>query len=109
MAYIRAFWENAKKTLKFIWRHLFTLGILSILISVFIEGPVNWKNGFVMVITAIFLDWAKQFIKVSSYPYDGRIQFYDGRDPLHIRQQWDSSLIGNCAYEVDHYPRIKYD
>ena len=57
--------EKAKKTYKFVWRHFFTLAIFAILLSVFIEAPLNWKNAFYMVATSLFLDWANQFIKLT--------------------------------------------
>ena len=57
--------EIIKKIAKFFWRHFFTLGNLAIGFAAFMEGPLNWKNGLYMTIAAAFLDWAKQFIKLT--------------------------------------------
>lgn len=90
--------ESPKKVFRFIWRHFFTMINLSIGFSAFIEGPLNWKNGLYMTIAAAFLDWAKQFIKLTPNPKSRH--FYNDIDdaPIHIRQPWNSSIIGTPTH-----------
>lgn len=108
---IQNIWSNAKKTAKFVWRHFFTLGILGILISAFIEAPLNWRNAFFMIATSIFLDWVKQFSKPvfklhSRMPYSS---YDDVHLPLHTRQPLNPTFMGTSSYASDNDFRIKYD
>jgi hypothetical protein len=103
-----------KKALKFVWRHFFTLGQFSIMFYTILFRKPYWVNMFMILGVAVSLDWVKQFIKFgsSSNPYSdphSNHSYGDVRAPFHIRQRWDPGLIGNCAYESDNYPRIKYD
>lgn len=102
---------KTKKVLKLIWRHFFTLVNLSIGLTVFIEGPINWKNGLSMTAIAIFLDWAKQFIKLGrnvEVPSSMNDPFNIGT-PLHKRQWWNSELYGSTTNLTSTNNRIKYD
>ena len=89
--------ENIKKIARFFWRHFFTLGNLAIGFAAFMEGPLNWKNGLYMTIAAAFLDWAKQFIKLTPNP-NRHHSTNDQFEPLHVRQPWNSSIPGTPAY-----------
>lgn len=89
-----------KKIAKFIWRHFLTMAILAIIIPVFIEGPLNWKNVFFMISTAIFLDWAKQFIKLTPNPnmhhsnHHGSVDFN-----RYTNSDWSNPrIIGSDTY-----------
>lgn len=101
--------EGIKKTAKFFWRHFFMLVILSIGFSAFIEGPLNWKNGFYMVIVSILLDWSKTFIKITPNKnfYSRTINTSDDiSTPLHTRQWWNSSIPGTPTNLMNNsYPR----
>ena len=108
---IQTIWDKTKKTAQFVGRHFFTLAIVGILISAFIEAPLNWRNAFFMITTSIFLDWVKQFIK-PNFKLHSRMPYSSYDDislPLYKRQPWNPSIIGTSAYESDNYPRIKYD
>jgi len=108
---IQSAWAKARKTLKFVWRHFFTLVNLAIGFSVFIEGPINWKNGFYMTAIAIFLDWAKQFIAFSrniEAPSRMNDAFNIGT-PLHKRQWWNPQLQGSATNIISRNNGTKYD
>jgi hypothetical protein len=100
-------WDKTKKTLKFVWRHFFTFGVLGILLSVFVEGPLNWKNAFFMLATSIFLDWVKQFIKLT--PRRGHPHHAEYQSIQPIRDQWwDSTLRGSAANFLSNMDNNRY-
>ena len=102
-------WRKVRRTAQFVWRHFLTLGILGILLSAFIEAPLNWKNAFYMVCVCIFLDWVKQFGK---FKLNSRMPYSVCNDPslpLYKRQPWNPSIMGTGAYASDNDRRIKYD
>lgn len=88
--------ESLKKTARFLWRHFFTLGNLTIGFFAFMEGPLNWKNGFYMIIAAAVLDWAKQFIKLTPNP--GNKHTFDGFSSC--RNDSNPSMRGTSAYYI---------
>jgi hypothetical protein len=105
---------KAKKTLKFVWRHFFTLAELYFALNAILFRKPFWMNIFLILCAAIIIDWAKQFIKFSprSTPYSDPHKAHPYNDitvPLHIRQWWNPGLIGTASYESDNYPRMKYD
>ena len=65
MNLIQALWNKTKKTLKFIWRHICTLYILSVIVRAIMAGHISVINSFIFLSGAIFIDWAKQLIKYS--------------------------------------------
>jgi hypothetical protein len=97
---IQTTWENVKKTVKFMWRHFFTLGILGLLLSIFIKEPLNWKNAFYMTCGAILLDWVKQFIKFTPNPKAHH--FHSDSHAVSrntLNDQWSNpNVMGTPAY-----------
>ena len=103
------FWRKTKAILKFLWRHFFTLFTLKVLVTTILtKGSANWKNAFFMLAGAILVDWAKQFIKPYSPASDDDRPYHDITAPFHIRQRWDSSLIGSSGYESRNYSPPKF-
>lgn len=108
---IQPIWGKAKKVVKFAWRHFFTFMMLCILISVFVEGPMKWKNAAIMIAICIFLDWAKQFMKLSR-GIDTHIKMHNPHTdigaPIHIRQWNNPGIMGTGAYDLNR-SGIKWD
>ena len=109
---IQNVWDKTKKTVKFVGRHFFTLAILGIGLAAFLEGPLNWKNGFYMVAICIFLDWIKQFSK-PAFKLHSKMPCSSHNDislPLHIREPWNPSYMGTITYASDNdFPVRRYD
>ena len=99
-------YSKAKRIVKFGWRHIFTLYILSVIVEGVLVGHIQGENACGFLIGAIFLDWAKQFIKPNpSYERRG----YDGAQPLH-KQWWNPGISGTSANHIrDMGCRIRYD
>jgi len=109
---IQNIWDKTKKTAKFVWRHFFTLVILSLSIGILIFASLNWKNALIYLGIAITIDWVKQFSK-PTFKLHSRMPYSSYNDislPLHIREPWNPSFMGTSAYESDNYKSsIRYD
>lgn len=102
-------WEKTKRTARFVWRHFLTLGVLGILLSVFIEGPLNWKNAFFMVAGAVVLDWAKQFFKLTPRCCHANNP-YATSSIQPFRDQWgDPTLRGTAANFLSNMDSDRYN
>lgn len=93
----QSYMEKPKKAFRFIWRHLFTMADISLSINVLIYDHLLWKNAFISLSIAIAIDWAKQFIKLTPNP-NRRHSINDQFEPLHVRQPWNSSIIGTPTH-----------
>lgn len=90
-------WSKAKKSAKFVWRHILTLYILSVIVRGIFAGPIQGENACGFLLGAIFFDWAKQFIKPRPYGeyYPSHLR-HDDR-PLNIQQWWNPYVGGSAA------------
>lgn len=104
MAGCQTYIEVTKKGAKFIWRHILTFYILSVIIRAAIAGNVMIFPTFLYLGGAIILDWAKKFIKPNynkSYNPGFTNHADDFSAPLHNRQPWNSSIIGTPTNLMD--------
>jgi hypothetical protein len=91
--------EHIKKFGKFIWRHLLTFGVCSLIISVPIAGRMPGIEGSIILsIFAVFLDSFKGG-KRAHESYDGRdntrrLDTFDNLNPTHC---------GSAAWNVNPY------
>ena len=99
---------KAKKTIKFVKRHVFTLFILSFIVHGIFKGyTVQGENACGFLLGAILLDWAKQFMKPSSSSH--KRSGVDDSQYLH-QQWWNPSISGTPAHHIENMGRsIRYD
>lgn len=104
MVYVHAFWTEAKKTLKLIWRHFFTLIDISLSLNVLLFDTLIWKNALISLAVAITIDWVKQYIKftpnIKNHPHHNDPS-KPLIPPLH-EQWWNPSIRGTPAYFMRH-------
>ena len=109
---IQNVWVKAKKTAKFVGRHIFTLVILSLSMGILIFASLNWKNALIYLGIAITIDWIKQFSK-PAFKLHSRMPCSSHNDislPLHIREPWNPSYMGTITYASNNdFPVRRYD
>jgi hypothetical protein len=90
-------WGKAKKAAKFVWRHFLTLSCLTLATYAFIyTNPIVSRVLITLCITA-FLDWAKQFIKLTPNPE--RYHHHTNSHAVHRDDQWwNPYVMGTPAY-----------
>lgn len=100
-----------KKTLKFVWRHFFTIYCLIEIIRGYIFTNPIFNRVLIIIGVAIAIDWAKQFIKLSrkfEVPSNMNDPF-NIATPLHKRQWWNPELYGSSTNILNRHDQIKYD
>ena len=95
---------KAKKTIKFVKRHVFTLFILSFIVHGIFKGyTVQGENACGFLLGAILLDWAKQFMKPSS---NARQHYHQSNNKIiPLDDDSNPSIIGTSAYLRNSYNR----
>ena len=58
-------YQKAKTVAKFCWRHFFTLSVTGMVVSVFVQAPVNWEGALLYLCIAVLMDWGKMRLKFS--------------------------------------------
>lgn len=93
-------YQKAKTTAKFVWRYLFTLGIAFMVVSVFVQAPVNWTIAFTHLCIAVFVDWAKMRVKFSSGCYSAADIHQEYRRREAYYQNNNPCTPGTGAYHL---------
>ena len=93
---VKAAFQKLKTILKFVWRHALTLINAYLGVCAFIEfHHISIKNGLILIIGAALLDWLKMKIKFNN----AQSFHHHGPDaPLHVRDYWNSSVVGSPSY-----------
>ena len=93
-------WAKIKKTLKFVWRHFFTLLVISRSVKVLLFGSLLWKNTFILLGVAITIDWVKQRMKFTTNAkgYHSHIDSCSTPHSTLNDQWWNPNVMGTPAY-----------
>ncbi len=106
MTTFATFFRKSKTTAKFIWRHFFTICVIGMVISVFIQAPVNWKVAFTYFCIAPLIDWAKMRIKLSSNPcynsYSAADFYQDHRRRSEQYEKNNPCVLYSPSYNLSH-------
>jgi hypothetical protein len=101
---IQPIWSKAKKALKFVWRHCFTLYILTVIVRALFAGYTSLINSCMLLGIAAFFDWIKMRGK-NTISHD-----HSSDEALHIRQRNNPSIIGTPAHHISTMGSgIRYD
>jgi hypothetical protein len=84
-----------KTTLKFLWRHFFTLTIFIWILCGLAEGPINFHNCLIMQMVAVIFDWIKMKIKLGDHSVSQSSDI-----PLHMKSWNNPSVIGSPFYNL---------
>ena len=94
---VKAAFQKLKTILKFVWRHALTLINAYLTVIVFIEfSSISIKNNIMLAIGAALLDWLKMKIK-----FNNAQSFHHSHSTdtsLHVRDYWNSSVVGSPSY-----------
>ena len=84
--------KKVRNTSRFVWLHCLTLGMSALIIDWFFTANPTFIRVSLMLGVAMFLDWAKMFIKLGSHSTSRG----DDR-ALHLQQWNNPSVIGSTA------------
>jgi hypothetical protein len=89
--------DNLIKVLKFVWRHVFTLSAVGMIIYGIYQGKTPIISGtFIVLGAATLIDWFKMKLKFSSRNNNSRGQMFES-----ARRNMDSSRFGSSAWATN--------
>jgi hypothetical protein len=95
---IRNIWNDTKKTLRFGWRHFFTLAILAMAIDSVINNEHPLLGRVLMTFfVAMVIDWIKSKIKFSPQ-YTGPNKAFGTTQSPQSSNPFNDHMVGTSSY-----------